>query len=48
MRGFIEAYERLVWARNNPPSPEALAKIERDRRESDYRAKVNRLRRSVA
>lgn len=48
MRGFIEAYEQLVWARNNRPTPEQLKEIETERLEAQHRAKLQRLRRGVA
>lgn len=48
MRGFQEAYERLVTAQQNRPTEEQLAELEAERREEQYRLKISRLRKSVA
>lgn len=41
-------YRRLKEREANPPRPEVLAKLERERAESGRRAKITRLRKSVA
>lgn len=48
MNAALEAYERLLEAQRNRPSPEMLKALEEQQAEEALQGKIQRLRRSVA
>lgn len=45
---FTDAYNRLLWARENRPSPEKVEELRKREQEDAYRAKRARFKASIA